>query len=88
VYVLISKSQINGVSAVNLTASQQFVGLIVTVIGFQYCSLKAPVGWVERKRNPTQSLLMLGFVPQPNLRIVVFLAIPCSIGLDLAFFQY
>lgn len=38
-YVLISKSQVNNASAINLTASQQFVGLIVTVIGFGILSV-------------------------------------------------
>jgi len=26
------------------------------------------VGWVERQRNPIEPRIMLGFVPQPNLR--------------------
>ena len=29
------------------------------------------VGWVKRKRNPTKTLLLLGFVPPPNLRLLV-----------------
>jgi|GEM_PF-5241881 len=33
------------------------------------------VGWVERQQNPTKSSIMLGFVPQPNLRYSGFFSI-------------
>jgi hypothetical protein len=33
------------------------------------------VGWVERQRNPTLFMILLGFVPQPNLRYSGFFGI-------------
>ena len=31
------------------------------------------VGWVERERETQQGLLLLGFVPLPNLRVIKIL---------------